>query len=420
MARIMNSLRNVIVVNDHAHINGGQAKVAIESAKGLSRFGFDVTFFAPCGPVDDSLRAAGVHVECLGQLDILSEPHRAIAAARGLWNRAAANSLRNLLRHYDPASSILHCHGFAKALSPAIGPVITSGPLPHVYTMHEYFLACPNGGFYDYQANEICQRKPLGMSCLLAHCDVRHPAHKGWRVARQAVLWTLGSMPRALRDVIYISETQRRVMAPYLSSKTRLHYVPNPVPVREHTRVEVEHNEIVLFVGRLNPEKGGLLFAHAAKRAGVKAVLVGDGPEREAIESAYPEAVVTGWLTPDDVEAWLSRARCLVFPSLWYECQPLTPLEALSRGVPVVCGIWTAAAEEVEHGVTGIIVSDRRVAAWSDAIGKVVAEAPRLSSLGHAKYRKKSAEAESHLDLLHRVYTLIAKRRRLKEETEDA
>ncbi|NCC35851.1 MAG: glycosyltransferase, partial [Chloroflexia bacterium] len=362
---IMSRLRNVIVINDHAHINGGQAKVAIESAKGLAGAGLEVTFFAACGPVDDSLQAAGVRVECLGQHDILSEPNRLTAATRGLWNRGAANALSRLLGHFDPASSILHCHGFAKALSPAIGPVVTGGPLAHVYTMHEYFLACPNGGFYDYQANAICRRKPLHAACLTTHCDVRRRSHKAWRVARQAVLWSLGAMPGALRDVIYISETQKRVMAPYLGPKTRLHYVPNPVAVGQHPRVQVEHNDTVLFVGRLSPEKGGLLFARAAKQAGVKAVLVGDGPEREAIAAANPDALITGWLTPDEVDDWLMRARCLVFPSLWYETFGLVVFEALALGIPVICGIWNAAAEAVEDGVTGLIVSDRSLSAWS-------------------------------------------------------
>src|SRR5439155_1066552 len=39
---------------------------------------------------------------------------------------------------------------------------VSDGTLPHVYTLHEYFLACPNGGFFDYQAQALCTRRPLG------------------------------------------------------------------------------------------------------------------------------------------------------------------------------------------------------------------------------------------------------------------
>lgn len=349
----LDRLRGVIVVSDFANINGGQAKVAIDSARLLAESGLDVTFFAGGGEPDAALDHPGIRVVALGQNDILSDPNRLRAMSRGIWNAGAARALRKEIARHDPACTVLHAHGYAKVLSPSIGPILTDGPLPAVYTMHEYFLACPNGGFYDYQKGEICTRHALGASCLATNCDVRRPAHKAWRVARQVATWGPGRMPRGLRDVIYISETQRRVMAPYLSARTRLHHVPNPVDLPDPPPVDTAANDIFLFVGRLNREKGGLMFAEAAKAAGVKAVFVGDGPDAKAIRTTNPEAVITGWQTPAQVQEWLSRARALVFPSLWYEGQPLVPMEAIARGVPVICGSWSAATEVVLEGKTG-------------------------------------------------------------------
>lgn len=349
------ALKSVVLVSDFANINGGQAKVAIDSARLLADEGLSVTFFAACGEPDLALTHPGIKVVALGEHDILSDPQRLRAFKKGIWNTRAIDQLRAEIATMDPASTVLHVHGYAKALSPAIGPVMTDGPLAAVYTMHEYFLACPNGGFYDYQKNEICTRRALGVDCLTTNCDVRHPAHKAWRVLRQAATWGPGRMPRRLRDVIYISETQRRVMAPYLSEHARLHHVPNPMSLGAHPHVNAAANDIFLFVGRLNPEKGGLMFARAARAAGVKAVFVGDGADAEAIRAANPEAVITGWQTPDEVQGWISRARALVFPSLWYEGQPLVPMEALARGVPVVAGSWSAASEVVQDGTNGVV-----------------------------------------------------------------
>lgn len=343
----------VILVSDFANVNGGQAKVAIDSARLLAEDGVSVTFFAATGTPDPALEHANIRLVHLGQHDILSNPSRAKAMARGIWNHAAARALRAELERYDPATSVVHAHGYAKALSPAIGPILARGPLPSVYTMHEYFLACPNGGFYDFQKNKICTRRALSPACLTTNCDVRHPAHKAWRVARQVATWGPGQMPRGFRDVIYISQTQRRAMAPYLGEETRLHHVPNPIDLPEGPPVDARGNDIFLFVGRLNPEKGGLIFAKAAKRAGVKAVFVGDGAEASAIRAANPEAVITGWQTPAEVQGWLAKARALVFPSLWYETFGLVPFEAMARGVPAICGRWNAAAEGVDEGKTG-------------------------------------------------------------------
>ncbi len=367
----MSVVSNVLLVGDFAQINGGQAKVAIDSARLLAERGIGVTFFAACGPISDALRHPGIDVICLDQPDILSDPSRIRAMRRGIWNRTAARRLSEVIERFDPNSTVLHCHGYAKALSPAIGPVLSSAKLPTVYTMHEYFLACPNGGFYDYQRNEICRRRALGWDCLTTNCDVRHPAHKAWRVLRQVATWGPGKLPKGLRDIICISEVQREAMQPYLSSASRIHHVPNPITDEGLPRVVSSENDVFLFVGRLNPEKGGRIFAEAAKLAGCKAVFVGDGAEREAIESINPDAEVLGWQSPQEVQAWLSRARALVFPSLWYEGQPLSPLEALSRGVPVVCGTWSAARECVTDGVNGVLYDSPDATTLAGALERV-------------------------------------------------
>ena len=201
----------VLIVGDFAEVNGGQAKVAIDSARLLADAGIAVTFFAATGPVSPLLSHDRIEVICLDQHTILSDPNRLRAMRTGLWNRAALRALSAEMARHDPARTILHCHGWAKALSPSVGRALTGGRMPVLYTMHEYFLACPNGGFYDYRRKEICTRRALGLSCLTTNCDLRHASHKAWRVARGAVLNGPGRMPRGRskhRSVRYAAETR--------------------------------------------------------------------------------------------------------------------------------------------------------------------------------------------------------------------
>jgi len=346
-------LKNIIVINDHAEINGGQAKVAIQSAIGLAEAGYNVIYFAGSGPVEPKLIEAGVETVCLDQADIGTDPRRIRAFVNGIWNQSAYGRLKELLARFSPADTLIHCHGFAKLLSASIGKVITGSGFSTVLTMHEYTLACPNGGFFHFPENKICTRKPLGMACLTTNCDSRKPVYKAWRVARQIAVNQVGRLPSGLTDIIYISETQKRAMLPYLGPAA-LHHVPNPINAEKRDPVDVGANDLFLLIGRLSREKGCEIFAQAAAKAGVKAVFVGDGEEREAIHRANPDAVVTGWQTPAQVFGWMDKARGVVFSSLWYECQPLVPLEALSRGVPVIAGKWSAASESISHGVNGL------------------------------------------------------------------
>ena len=401
MARV----KEVLIVGDFAAITGGQAKVAIDSARLLADAGIAVTFFAATGPVDPALHHPGIRTVCLDQQTILDDPRRLRAIRRGLWNAEAARALRREVARHDPATTVLHCHGYAKALSPAIGPVLTRGPLRHVFTMHEYFLACPNGGFFDYPRQAICTRTPLGPSCLSCNCDVRHAAHKAWRVARGLLARGPGRLPDGLRDVITISATQRAVMAPFLPKDVHLHRLSNPVDVTAPP-VDPAGNTDFIFVGRLNPEKGGLQFARAAAAAGVRAVFVGDGPQRSAIAAANPQAEITGWVTPAQVQEHLGRARALVFPSLWYEGQPLVPLEALLRGIPVVCGTWSAAREEVIHGRNGILYDAPTV----DSLTAALRDVARITAVPPGDLQDRLS-GRAHLAGLVAIYDEILSRR---------
>ena len=397
-------LERVLIVNDFAFINGGQSKVAIDSALLLADAGIEVIFFAAVGPKDSTLNHPMITTEIIGQHDILTDTSRVKAAGRGIWNSRAQKQLRALCGSLDPATTILHCHGYAKALSPSIGPILTNGPLRSVYTMHEYFLACPNGGFYDYRENKICTRKALGTSCLSTNCDVRHASHKAWRVVRQMATWGLGRIPSGLKDIIYISETQRRVMAPYLPKNARLHYVRNPTARPDAPPVRVADNDIFLFIGRLNPEKGGPMFAKAARMAGVRAVFVGDGVEADAVREANPDADILGWKSPAEVQEWIGRSRALVFPSLWSETFGLVAFEAMQRGVPVICGTWNAAAEVMEDGQNGILYDSPDVESLAAALIRIDEIGP-LTGLTFLE----SVDPDKHVENLLGIYrTLLA------------
>lgn len=368
---ILGSVRTVIIVNDHAFICGGQSRIAIESALTLKRAGINVVYFAGSGPADSRLEKAGVEVVVLGLHDLISDPHPLRAACQGLWNRQAAKGLASVLADHDPLSTVVHVHGWCKTLSPSIGPVVTRGPFAHVYTLHEYFLACPNGGFYDYNAGRICTRRALGVGCLTTQCDARNGWHKAWRVARQATLWSPGRMPRDLREVIYLTSAQLGILGSYLPTHARWHHLPNPVPKFCEERIKAEDNREFLFVGRLSPEKGAEVAAEAARLAGVPIAFAGEGERADAVQQANPDAAMLGWLSPGELQERMKMARCVVFPSLWYETFGLVVGEALRFGLPVLVGDSTVAAEMVRDGIDGYHVTSQDAGTWAARMQKL-------------------------------------------------
>ena len=378
---------HAVLVLDHAHVNGGQAKVAIQSALGLRARGHRVTLFAAVGPIDPALTAAGVEVACLGQDDIKTTRNTLVFAAQAIWNTRAAAALGSRLAGLDPADTVVHVHGWAQSLSPSIGPAIARSRLPAVYTMHEFFLVCPNGGFYDYPAETICHRTPMSLACVTRNCDARSYPRKVARVIRHAGLDHVSRMRETIRHVVLISELQREVAARYFPATTRFHRIDNPIAAEDPGPKPEGPLGPTVFVGRLSREKGVHVLAEAARLAGVPLRLVGDGPSADEIRSAYPEAEMLGWRDAAGVRAAMRDARALAFPSVWYEGQPLTVLESLALGTPVLVSDACAGREAVADGETGLWFHSGDPASLAEALRRV-ADDDTARAMGEAARRR--------------------------------
>ncbi|MGJ0506360.1 MAG: glycosyltransferase family 4 protein [Methylocystis sp.] len=398
----------IIILNDHAHINGGAARVAIDSAKGFARRGRRVTFFAAVGPVEPSLIEAGVEGVLLDQPDVLTAASLARFGAQWLWNRAAASRLAALLSGCDPRGTIVHVHGWAKALSPSIGMALRQAPLPVVQTLHDYSLACPNGGFYDHGAARNCGRAAMSTGCVLHNCDSRGYHRKLMRVGRHALMRHASGLPQTARHVIVLSRLQEDAIAPYLP-RAVFHRVNNPIDVTDAGPRGAAAPGDFLFVGRLSAEKGARYFAQAARLAGVAPVFIGDGPEREALARDFPEARFLGWLPPEAVRAHMRGARALVFPSVWYEGQPLTIYESLALGAPVIVSDICAGREAVKDGETGFWFESGDAASLAEKMNalKDDARARRMSDAAHAAYWANPLTLDRHLDAVASVYEAV-------------
>jgi glycosyltransferase involved in cell wall biosynthesis len=403
----------VVICVDHASINGGQAKVAVDSAIGLKRHGHRPIFFAAAGPVAPELEAAGVEVVCLGQHDLLGNPSRVAGLMQGTWNFKAVEALRQLLARLPRNNTIVHVHGWAKALSPAIALPIRASGLPAVYTIHEYFLFCPNGGFYNYQENHACTLEPLSAQCWATHCDSRNYPRKLWRNARLTLAQKITGLPDIFADYIAISAFQKRIVGERLPRGAELHHVSNPVEVPNLGPKTDPVSGDVIFVGRLVLEKGPFLFAKAARAQGIIPTFIGDGPAADELKTAFPEARMLGWQKPDAVHQAMRAARALVFPSLWYEGQPLTVLEAKAFGTPVVVSDGGAGREEVEDGVTGLWFKggDTDDLARALALTKDDARIAQFSAASYESYWADPPTLDRHIERVTSVYAKVLARR---------
>ena len=399
----------VIILNDYAYINGGAGKIAIDTALGLVKQNIDVTLFSAVGPISEFLKnVPNLKVICLNQYDILNDPNRLRAIINGIWNFKARKAFENLLRQYDNKETIIHVHGMEKALSSSCINIAVKKGFKVLFHLHEYGIACPNMGFYNYQKQEICKLKPLSWKCIITNCDSRCYLHKCWRVIRQFVQENIGGVPKNVH-YIYISKFSYKILNPFLNKKNKIFYVSNPIDIQKKERIKVENNKEFIFIGRLVPEKNPVLLAKVASEMKLPVTFIGSGVCENEIKKIYPKAKITGWLDKNSIENILKSARCLVFPSNWYECQPLVVLECLAKGIPCISSKICASSESLIDGETGLLFENNNKNDLMIAIDKMKNDEiiRIMSNTAYNDFWNKDYSLRKYINEIIRIYNSI-------------
>ncbi|MFC5419235.1 glycosyltransferase family 4 protein [Bosea eneae] len=395
----------VVIVSDFGSVNGGAAKVAIESARGLAEAGVEIVFACAIGPVSERLDHPLISVELYPGEEIWQVGNKVAAARQGIWNTPAHAFLTDLLARQPRGETLVHLHQWTKAFSPAAIAAAGESGLPVAITMHDYFSFCPVGGYFDFKAGAPCQQTPMSVGCITANCDRASYIHKLVRVARQ---WRSDEAMRKLRAplFIHVSDFARRFAEPFLPKQAQHAVVENMMEAQKRRPVDVAKNRHALFLGRFTQEKAGDILALAAQDAGMPVRFVGEGPLAEEIARLNPQAEIRGWVPAEQVFDEIAAARCLVLPSLWYEPGPLVIAEARSLGVPVVLSRTTGPASWIEDGEDGILVEGGDRTGLAKALGRLIDDnaAARMGAAAYRRYWDDPLTMQRHVRRLIEAY----------------
>jgi glycosyltransferase involved in cell wall biosynthesis len=205
-----------------------------------------------------------------------------------------------------------------------------------------------------------------------------------------------GSIPRRLLSmptrIGVLSELQERPLR-RLGRRDDIDRVPNlidagPAPDRRRSRKRLgfpDRTVIVLFAApHLYAAKGVTELIRAASqilsRCGgrdVRFCIIGGGGIENELRSFCAgmkrgdRFIFTGPLPPAEVRAWMAAADIFVLPSHG-EGFPMSILEAMSSGLPVVASAVGAVPEMIDDGIDGILVPPRDVGALRAALDRLI------------------------------------------------
>jgi glycosyltransferase involved in cell wall biosynthesis len=371
----MTSLRpsQVVVITDFATVRGGASKLAMLQTRLLSQRGVPVTVFS--GDEGGEM-PEGVSLVALGGQRLL-EGGKLAAALGGLWNRRALTALRDWIAAHDDPRTIYHVHGIQQTLSPSVLRALQRVRERVVLHAHDYFLSCPNGAFFDFRAQVGCTRTALSPACITRHCDKRSYAQKLWRVTRQGLQdRETGRLFDTAVTVLIHQGMRARLAAGKPLGQTEV--LANPAEPLLSAPADPAANAEFLYVGDIHAYKGVFLLAEAARRAGVRLRLLGDGLDRERLAAEYSEHCFDGWADRGQLAERMRQARALVAPTLGPEPYGLAPVEALLSGVPVVISDSMLLSTDIDRHRAGLSFAAGDVDALGDVLRRLARDDDEL------------------------------------------
>ncbi|WP_187271615.1 glycosyltransferase family 4 protein [Massilia arenae] len=211
---------------------------------------------------------------------------------------------------------------------------------------------------------------------------------------------------RARAVVVVSGELQAWVRT--VSSQGRVVVLHNPVVLPQHAHgaepAPARAPATLLFLGHLEASKGchDLLRAMRTIVAAVpqaRLLLCGDGQRDEAralVAALGLQANVDlpGWVDAGERAALLDAATVFVLPS-HAEGLPMSLLEAMAHGVPVVATAVGGIPEAVRDGVEGVLIAPGDTAALADAVLGLLADPDARTRLGAAGRERVRTEFSS-------------------------
>lgn len=158
----------------------------------------------------------------------------------------------------------------------------------------------------------------------------------------------------------------------------------------------------VLFVGRLSQIKGGPVLMEAFAKAkalhpDAELQVIGDGEMRGRMEAmattlGIADAVrFEGYRTQGEVRDAMAGAALLILPS-FAEGVPVTLMEAMSSGIPVIGSRVAGEAELIDHGTSGYLVHAGDTEGYAEAMASLLADPALRARMGEAGRAKVAAE----------------------------
>jgi glycosyltransferase involved in cell wall biosynthesis len=229
-------------------------------------------------------------------------------------------------------------------------------------------------------------------------------------------------LPRCFQNIVVVSkDIQKAFVNQYRFPEDKVIVIRNGIEISENIPMRKEKNTFVIgSSGRLFPVKDYSLMVEVAreilkKTNGIRFELAGDGPERPKIEDLIKKNGLDGTFLlrgfVSDTTPFYSGLDLYINTSV-HEGIPMSVLEAMSYGIPIIAPNVGGLTEIIENGIQGFLVEGRDAEDFAERCITLIENEPLRKQMGSAAREKimKKFSLENMVQQYYHLYCSIYKK----------
>lgn len=350
----------ILLSNKFYYRRGGDCIYVLNLEQLLKSHGHEVAIFAMDYPEN---------YDTEWKIFFPSNMNKFMAFTRPFGSLEVKKKFNAILNDFKP--DIVHLNNIHTQLSPILSKIAHEKGIRVVWTIHDLKLLCPR---YDCLRNGklICQECFKDKHGVLKYNCMKNSKLASIIAYKEAIKWNKDILQSNTDIFICPSKFMEYKMLEGGFEKKRLKVLCNFIDI-EKCRLKTYHkDEYYCYVGRLSHEKGIKTLVEAANQLNNKLIIIGGGPlEEEMKKLAKRNIEFVGFKQWDGIKDIVSKSKFNVIASEVFENNPLSVIESLCLGTPILGARIGGIPELIEEGVNGMTFESKNVEDLKEKIQKM-------------------------------------------------
>lgn len=327
-----------------------------------------------------------------------------------IYNTQTTRAIIEEIDTFKP--DIIHCFSIGTTVTPHFMRYAKSKSIPIVQSFRDYYYICPKTYMLDDKRN-VLQEHNSFLDCVFHH----HPKRN---IVFDSLLYLKQSIHKRIinRNIDYYltpSENLTKLIGTKFKSKGET--LPNPLLIK-NPYLNIKESKYLLFVGRLDKEKGVLTLIKSfqkilEKHPNEQLKIAGTGSYKSELEkfilkNNIRNIEILGSKNRDELAHLYAKAKFTIIPSEILESYGNVILESFAFQKIVIISDLLGLKNEVINSKSGLVFPHGNVSKLTESIGKLLVDEEYKKQLEeNASQYVKAFSFENHFKQLEKIYNTV-------------